>query len=122
MRGRRLFPGARIQTRQRVVGDHLAAIDHDDAIGEALGFLHVVRRVEQRLAAALQFFEVVENRVAALRIDADGRLVEQQDVGIVQKACGQIQAALHPAAERLHALARAIGEADQRQRRQSSRS
>ena len=108
---------ARVQACQRVVGDHLAAIDDDDAVGQALGFLHVVRRVEQRLAAALQLFEVVEDGVAALRVDADRRLVEQQDVGIVQQARGEIQPPLHPAAECLHPVARAIGEADQRQRR-----
>ena len=63
-----------------------------------------------------QRLEVVEDRVAALRIDADGRLVEQQDVGIVQQAGGQVQPPLHAAAEGLHAIVRAVGEADQVER------
>jgi hypothetical protein len=58
-------------------------VHDDDAIGEALGLFHVMGRIQQRLAARLELFEVVEDRVAALRIDADGGLVEQQDVGIV---------------------------------------
>ena len=108
---------ARLQPVERVVGDHPAVVDDDDAIGEALDFFHVVRRVEQRLAAPLQRLEVVEDRVAALRIDADRRLVEQQDVGIVQQAGGEIEPPLHAAAERLDAIARAIGEADELERR-----
>jgi hypothetical protein len=42
--------------------------------------------VEQRLAAPRSGLEVVEDGVAALRIDADGGLVEQQHVGIVDEA------------------------------------
>src|SRR5439155_19230111 len=68
-------------------------------------------------AAAFKAFEVVENRVAALRIDADGRLVEQQDVRVVQQPGGEIQTALHPAAERLDAIGDAIREADELERR-----
>src|SRR3989442_7719976 len=103
----------RLQAGHGVVRDHLAVIDDDDAIGEAFGFFHVVRRVEQRLAAALERFKVVENRVAALRIDADRRLVRQQDVGIVQQPRREIQPALHAATEGLDAILDAVGELDQ---------
>jgi hypothetical protein len=47
--------------------------DHDP-VAEPLGFLHVVRGVEQRLAAPLQRLEIVEDRVAALRIDEGGQV------------------------------------------------
>ena len=104
-----------VQPVQRVVGDDTASIDHDDAIGETFGFLHVVRRVQQRLATALQLFEVVEDCIAALRIDADRRFVEQEDVRVVQQAGGQIEPALHPAAERLDAVASTIGKPDERE-------
>ena len=69
-----------------------------------------MRRVEQRLAAALEQLHLVENRIAALWIDADGRLVEQEDVGIVQQAGGQVQPALHAAAERPDAIAPPLGQ------------
>ncbi len=51
------------QALQRVVSDHAAVVEDDDAVAEPLGLLHVVRRVEQRLAAPLQRLEVVEDRV-----------------------------------------------------------
>src|SRR5947209_14911921 len=73
--------------------------------------------VEERLAAPLEQLEVLEDRVTALRIDADRRLVEEEDVGVVEQARGKVESALHAAAVRLHPVARAIGEADQLQRR-----
>src|SRR5437667_416271 len=47
---------------------------------------------------------------ARLRIDADGRLVEQQHARAVQHTSGHVQAALHAAGERLHRLAGAVAE------------
>jgi len=63
---------ARAKSFERVVGEYTTVIHDDDAISEALGFLHVVRGVEQRLAAGLELLEVVEDGVAALRIDTVG--------------------------------------------------
>src|SRR5579871_5373113 len=74
-----------MQSLQRVVGDDFAVIDDHQAIAEAFGFFHVVGGVQKRLAALLQRFEIVENGIAALGIDADSRLVEQQQLRIVQK-------------------------------------
>ena len=91
---------------------------HDDnAIGECSASSVVsCRAAPCRGASALR---VVEDRVATLRIDADRRLVEQQDVGIVQQAGCEIQPALHAAAERLHAIASAVGEPTMSARRSS---
>src|SRR5207302_272257 len=62
-------------------------------------------------ATRLQRREVVEDRVPALRIDPNGRFVEQQDIGVVQQACRQIQPPLHAPTERLDKITRAIREA-----------
>jgi hypothetical protein len=35
-----------VQTLQRIVGDHFAAIDDHQPVAEPLGFFHVVRGVE----------------------------------------------------------------------------
>ncbi len=86
--------------------------DHD-AVAQPLRLFHVVRRVHERLAPRPQGLEVVEDRVAALRVDAHRRLVEQDELRVVQQARGQVQAPLHPAAERLDPVARAFGEADE---------
>ena len=61
--------------------------------------------------------EVGEDGVAALRVDADGGLVEDQHVGIVDERGGDVEAPLHSAAERLRLVAGAVGEADERERR-----
>ena len=106
--------GSRLyEAGERVAGDDLAVVDDDDAVAQALGLFHVVRGVEQRLAATAQRLEVVEDGVAALRIDADGRLVEDQDVGIVDQRGGDVEAPLHAAAEGLRLVAGAVGQADQ---------
>jgi hypothetical protein len=60
--------------------------------------------------------EVVEDGVAALRIDADRRLVEDQHVGVVDERGGDVEAPLHAAAERLRLVAGAVGEADEGER------
>ena len=105
-----------IEAGERVAGDDLAVVHDDDAIAEALCLLHVVRRVEQRLAAPAQLLEVVEDGVSALRIDADRRLVEEQHVGIMDERGRDVQAPLHAAAERARLVPGAIDQADEVQR------
>ncbi len=91
-------------------------IDDDQPVAQPLGFFHVVRRVNQRLAALLQRLQIVEDGVAALRVDAHGRLVEQQDLRIVQQGGGQVEPPLHAAAERAHLILCAVAEAHQIER------
>src|SRR5207245_6970049 len=50
------------------------------------------------------------NPLARLRIDADGRLVEQQEPGSVDRPGGDVQPAFHSARQPLRALLRALGE------------
>jgi hypothetical protein len=45
-----------------------------------------------------------------LGIDADGGLVEEKDPGLVDDAGGEVEAALHAAAELLHGVFGAVGE------------
>src|SRR5438477_10906982 len=55
------------ETLLRARRDDLAVVDDDHTVAEALGLFHVVRRVDERLAARAQRLEVVEDGVAALR-------------------------------------------------------
>ena len=73
----------RDQLPARALGADLALVDDPDAVAEALGLLHVVRRVQDRHALPAQLLDAREDGVAALRVDADRRLVEQQ-----QRAAG----------------------------------
>ena len=109
-RRRRARPSNSLQRAER---EQLAGVDDRDAIAEALGFFHVMRRVDDRAAFAMQRLDALEDLVARLRIDADGRLVEQQQFGIVQDRGGQIEPPLHAAGIAAGAIALAIGEADE---------
>src|ERR1700730_13456068 len=97
-----------MQALQGVVGNHLAVIDDHDAIAEALRLLHIVRGVDEGFAALLQSLKIFKDSVAALRIDTDRWLIEQQDLWIVKKRCGEVQAPFHASAESSHFLAGAI--------------
>ena len=99
----------------RPLGADLAAVDDPDAVAEALGLLHVVGRVEDRHAAGPELGDGLEDRVAALGVDAHGRLVEEQEPWLVEQPDADVQAPLHPAAVVLDPVARAFGEPDERE-------
>ena len=60
-----------------------AVVDDADPVAQALGFLHVVGRVENGHTFAAQLLDTFEDGVAALRIDADRRLVEDEQTRLV---------------------------------------
>ena len=101
------FPGrARdFATGQRGMGDQIKgrALRQQTAIADvgqgvaAFGFIHVVGRDQHRQAARRQFVQLVPEQPARLRVDAGRRLVQQQQLRVVQQAGGQRQALL-PAA------------------------
>src|SRR6266849_891133 len=102
-----------VQSLQCVVGNHLPVIDDHDAVAEALGLFHIVRGVDEGFAALLQGLEIVKDGIAALRIDADCRLIEQKNLRIVKQGRRQIQTPLHASAESFHFVAGAIRQSDQ---------
>ena len=65
-------------------------------------------RIEHRHPLARQPLDALENCVAALRIDADGRLIQDQQTRTVQQPDPDVQPPLHPAGEVLGLLARPI--------------
>ena len=65
----------------RIERDDLALIDNGDAIA-VLGFVHIVRGDEDGdLLALMEFADVLPDRGAGLRIEADRGLVEKQHLG-----------------------------------------
>ena len=79
------------QPFRRVECDQLAAVDDANALAETLGFLHVVRSVEDAHAVlAVEPRHALEDVVAALRIDADGRLVEKEQARLIDQPGGQV--------------------------------
>jgi hypothetical protein len=73
--------------------------------------------VEHRDALALERLDVLEDGVAALGVDPDGRLVQHQQPGPVQQPGADVEAALHAAGVVGDLVAGAVGQADQLQHR-----
>src|SRR5437879_13747946 len=74
-----------------------------------LSLVHVVGREEHgdRLTS-LELVDVAPDVAARLRVEADGRLVEEEDSRRVEEAAGDLEAPLHAARERLHDAAPAL--------------
>ena len=72
-----------LQRVGRVEREQPAVVDDRDPLAQLVGFLHVVRREHDRLAPFVQLADHVPQREAALRVEARGRLVEEQHVGVV---------------------------------------
>jgi hypothetical protein len=87
---------ALVQRGRGFVGQHLAVVDDDQMVGQPFHFLHVVAGVDQRAALRLQGFQRVEDGIAALRIDAHGGFVEDQQLRLMQQSGRNIQARFMP--------------------------
>ena len=74
------------QSLRRALRDDPAAREDRELVA-ALGFVHVVRRHEDRHAARDQLEQALPEVAATLRIDRAGGLVEQQQFGLVQRRC-----------------------------------
>ena len=78
-----------------------------------LRLVHVVRGHEDRRSLRLlQGADVAPDRAARLRVEADGRLVEEQHARRMQQPAGDLQPPLHAAGERQDRVVAAVGEAD----------
>jgi hypothetical protein len=77
--------------------EQLAVRDVDQAVAP-LGLVHVVRRDEHGDAARGERVDLLPEFAPRLRVDARGRLVEQQQLRVVQHA-GREREALLPATD-----------------------
>src|SRR4051812_49606309 len=62
-----------------IEGQDLALVHDGDAVAEPFGLFHVMSGVEDGAARTGKLFDRVEEVIAGLRIDAGGRLIEEQD-------------------------------------------
>ena len=85
----------------RALGDDLRLVHDHQPVAQLLRLVHVVRREDERHALLLEAVETVPEQVSRLRVEAGGRLVEQQQVGLVDEPAGDDQAPLHAPRERL---------------------
>ena len=85
----------------RVEREDLAVVHDRHPIAELVGLLHVVGRQQDRLPLAVQLAEDLPQRQAALRVQARGRLVEEQHRRAVEDRARHHQPLGHPARERV---------------------
>ena len=69
----------------RPLGDDATTVHDDEPVAQLLGFVHVVGRQHQGHALLLQAVQAIPQHVARLRIEAGRRLVEQQQLGLVDE-------------------------------------
>ncbi len=83
----------------RALGDDLAANDDRDTVGEHLRLVHVVRGQEHGLAEFSQPGDQRPELAPGGRIEAGGRLVEEEQVGIADQSDADVEAAQLSAGE-----------------------
>ena len=96
------------QLGRRAAGDHLALVHQGDLVGEALGLLDVVGRHQDRRAARAQVVDQRPELGADLRVEADRRLVEQDQLRLVDEAAGEQEAPAHAAGELVDGVVAAV--------------
>ena len=96
----------------RPARDHLAAGDDRDPVGEALRLVHVVGGEEDGLAEVAQGGDRLPGLAPRLRVEAGGRLVEEEQLRIADQRHADVEAALLPAGELAGARVRLALEAD----------
>ena len=95
------------------VGDHAAAGEHDDAVGELLRLVHVVGGEEDRLAELAQAGDQLPRLAAGGGVEARRGLVEEDQLGVAGDAEREVEPAALAAAEVLGAGVLTPGQADQ---------
>src|SRR5262249_3700456 len=83
------------QCRDVPLADQLTALEDGDAIADQFDLAQEVRVDEDGLTAPLEPLEDAADLTAAERIDAVGRFVEEDDVGVVEQGLGNADALLH---------------------------
>ena len=80
--------GARAELVRRLRGDDASAA-HQHELVAALGLVHDVARDEQRRAAVGECVELRPELGAQHRVEADGRLVEDEHLRVAEKRRGE---------------------------------
>ena len=93
-------PGRRPERVAQLVGragdERVPAVQHDDLVGQPLGLEQEVRAHEDGLAVLGHLVDEAEHRARRLGVEARSRLVEQQEIGLVQHRARQRQPGTHP--------------------------
>src|SRR5215204_3452286 len=98
------------QRPRRSFGDDQTPFHDDEPVTQPRGLLHVMGGEDEGLALFRQLAQPVPDEVAGLRVEPRSRLVEDDDLGVVEQGPGDEQAPLHPARELLDGRFGLLGE------------
>ena len=98
---------------RRSLGHDLGLVHDHEVVAQLLGLVHVVGRDDERRAAALELIEALPQQVARLGVQAGRRLVEDDEVRLVDERAGDRQAPLHAAGQGLDLVLGALVELDE---------
>lgn len=90
-----------------------AARDHRDPVAQLVGLGHVMGGEQDGGATGPQIGDRTAQIARRHRVDTDGRLVEEEDIGLVQQTAGDVQTLPHPARVALDTFPLPVGQADQ---------
>ena len=95
--------GAAADRRLELVGGALrdldATVDHRDPVGELVGLVEVLRRQQHGAALGDQLADGVPHLAAGARVEAGGRLVEEDQRRPGDQAGGEVEPAPHASGE-----------------------
>ena len=101
-----------LQFRARPFGDQRTSVDDGDAVGECIRFVQVLRGQQHGRPFGGDGADDVPDLPPTARVEAGRRLVEKQQVGSDDKACGDVEAPPHAAGERLDLPAAGLAETE----------
>ena len=114
MRSSKTRPAGPLSSLNRPLRRDLPLVHHDDVVAGVLDVGQQVRRQDQADALVVpEIAHELEHLVAPFRVHAVGRLVEEQEVGIVDERLRELDALLHARSSR----SRRCGSAPRRGRR-----
>ena len=91
------YRNAALELIGRAQRQNFAAIHNHNATANVLDLFHVMACVNHGCALVAQAHNAVKDGIAALRINGHGGFVEEDELGLVRNAAGNVQAALQAA-------------------------
>jgi hypothetical protein len=95
------------------LGDQPPVVEDRDPVGRLVCLLQVLRRQEDRDSARHQVADHLPHRAPAARVQAGGRLIEEDDARVADQAHREVEPTPHAAGVGGSGLLRRIGEVEQ---------
>ena len=106
------LPDGGLQLAAGARGDHPAVVDDRDPVGQLVGLVEVLGGEQHRRPVGHDAADDLPQCAAAARVQAGGRLVEEQQVGGDDDAGGEVQLAAHAARQPGGLVPRGAGEVE----------